>query len=129
MHLKILFEAENFTKFSLEFLGIFYASGYFFQFFIDFLEFFQIGQIRSNSWIRSTKFVSTCFPRPNHVLNHSFSLLTHFPSYFNPLYTISFIPQLLNTSPSPIPSIFTSIASHSLKILHNPKAPNHYLKP
>ena len=41
MYLENLFGAENLTKFSLEFLGIFYASRYFFQFFYRFFGIFS----------------------------------------------------------------------------------------
>ena len=90
----------------------------------DFLEFFQIGQIQSTAWVRSTESVSICFLRPNHVLNHSFSLLTYFPLDFDPLRAISVILQLLNASPSPIPFFLTSITFYSLQIFLNPKAPS-----
>ena len=92
------------------------------NFFIKFLDFFKMDQIRS------TEFATTRIPRPNHVLNQFFSHLFHFPSDFDPLPAISFVPQLLISFPSSILPIFTSINVHFLQIRPCQKPPNLFLQ-
>ena len=62
MDLKSLFGAENFTKFSLEFLWIFYASGYFFPIFYRFFGIFS-------NWPDSIELMDSV----NQICKHLFS--------------------------------------------------------
>ena len=127
MYLENLFGAEKFYQIFFGFFGNFLCLWIFFPIFLlsIFGNFFKLA--RSDRLHRSSlPNPEHLFSRPNLVLNLFSFLLPQLPSYFDPTELIT---SFLNSSPSSIPSIFTSITFHSLQILYKPKPPNCSLKP
>ena len=119
MYLEIEFEAENFIKFSLEFLRFFSALIYFSCFFYDFWLFFKSAHFRSTESVGASLVNSTQIVLKTHSFIFKLILMpfSTFLSYFSQIFT----PKLSKILSILLPSLLSLPKSLNPSKIKSPK--------